>query len=265
MTSDHRPRAEQRARVRLRRSRRTTSTSAASWRGAASTSRRWWRARGVPRRRPVVGRRHRRHALRALPRPGRAADVFEKLDDCATVHALVRVTPGVSLHIPWDKPRATPASSASIRAHARAVDRLDELEHVPGSAGPAALVQVRQPDAHRRGGARAGGRAQPRVPRDRPGARRHVAHGLDRRRRQLSRARCTSAARSSATSTACARSTRRCPTAGGCSSSTSSTSRRSTRPSSTTGARATARATELGDRACRSSISGITRRTSTSR
>ena len=40
---------------------------------------------------------------------------------------------------------------------------------------------------------------------------------------------CTSAARSIATSTACERSTRRCPTAGGCSSSTSSTSRRSTR------------------------------------
>ena len=71
---------------------------------------------GVPRRRAVVGRRHRRHALRALPRAGRAADVFEKLEDCGVVQALVRVTPGISLHIPWDKPRERPGDAASVRA-----------------------------------------------------------------------------------------------------------------------------------------------------
>ncbi len=39
-----------------------------------------------------------------FPGPGEPRDVLEKLDDCATVHQLVRCTPTVSLHIPWDKP-----------------------------------------------------------------------------------------------------------------------------------------------------------------
>src|SRR5262245_45285496 len=40
-----------------------------------------------------------------FPGPGEPRDVFEKLDDCATVQSLVRVTPEVSLHIPWDRPK----------------------------------------------------------------------------------------------------------------------------------------------------------------
>ena len=36
--------------------------------------------------------------------PGEPRDVFEKLDDCAAILKLVRVTPGISLHIPWDEP-----------------------------------------------------------------------------------------------------------------------------------------------------------------
>jgi L-rhamnose isomerase/sugar isomerase len=36
--------------------------------------------------------------------PGEPRDVFEKLSDCATIYKLVRSTPAVSLHIPWDKP-----------------------------------------------------------------------------------------------------------------------------------------------------------------
>jgi L-rhamnose isomerase/sugar isomerase len=39
-----------------------------------------------------------------FPGPGEPRNVFEKLDDCAVVHALTRVTPEVSLHIPWDRP-----------------------------------------------------------------------------------------------------------------------------------------------------------------
>jgi L-rhamnose isomerase/sugar isomerase len=39
-----------------------------------------------------------------FPLPGEPRDVFEKLDDCAAIFKLVRVTPGISLHIPWDKP-----------------------------------------------------------------------------------------------------------------------------------------------------------------
>ena len=65
----------------------------------------------------LVGRRHRRHPVRALPRARRAPNVFEKVEDCEVVFKLIRSTPGISLHIPWDKPD----SAAELRsfAHAR--------------------------------------------------------------------------------------------------------------------------------------------------
>lgn len=37
---------------------------------------------------------------------GEPRNVFEKLDDCSTINKLVRTTPAVSLHIPWDKPES---------------------------------------------------------------------------------------------------------------------------------------------------------------
>lgn len=37
-----------------------------------------------------------------FPGPGEPRDVFDKLQDCATVHALTAATPTVSLHFPWD-------------------------------------------------------------------------------------------------------------------------------------------------------------------
>jgi L-rhamnose isomerase/sugar isomerase len=49
-----------------------------------------------------------------FPLPGEPRDVFEKLDDCAAIFKLVRVTPGISLHIPWDKPERP----AELRAFA---------------------------------------------------------------------------------------------------------------------------------------------------
>src|SRR5262250_815144 len=39
-----------------------------------------------------------------FPMPGEPRDIYEKLEDCATIFKLVRSTPAVSLHIPWDKP-----------------------------------------------------------------------------------------------------------------------------------------------------------------
>ncbi|HXD29722.1 MAG TPA: L-rhamnose catabolism isomerase [Pyrinomonadaceae bacterium] len=39
-----------------------------------------------------------------FPGEGEPRDIFEKLDDCGTIFKLVRSTPAVSLHIPWDKP-----------------------------------------------------------------------------------------------------------------------------------------------------------------
>jgi L-rhamnose isomerase/sugar isomerase len=49
-----------------------------------------------------------------FPGPGEPRNVFEKLEDCEAIHALVRVTPGISLHIPWDEPD----SAAELKAFA---------------------------------------------------------------------------------------------------------------------------------------------------
>ena len=40
-----------------------------------------------------------------FPGEGEPRDIYEKLEDCGTIFKLVRSTPGVSLHIPWDKPK----------------------------------------------------------------------------------------------------------------------------------------------------------------
>jgi L-rhamnose isomerase/sugar isomerase len=39
-----------------------------------------------------------------FPGQGEPRGIYEKLEDCATIFKLVRSTPGISLHIPWDKP-----------------------------------------------------------------------------------------------------------------------------------------------------------------
>jgi L-rhamnose isomerase / sugar isomerase len=49
-----------------------------------------------------------------FPGPGEPRNVFEKLEDCQVVHKLVRTTPGISLHIPWDRPE----SPAELRSFA---------------------------------------------------------------------------------------------------------------------------------------------------
>jgi L-rhamnose isomerase / sugar isomerase len=54
--------------------------------------------------------------------PGEPRTVFEKLEDCATIQALVRVTPGVSLHIPWDRPDSPAELEAFTRARGLHVD-----------------------------------------------------------------------------------------------------------------------------------------------
>ena len=79
-----------------------------------------------------------------FPGPGEPRDIHEKLDDCAVIFRLVRATPAVSLHIPWDS-HGEPGCAARVRRRARAPLRRDELEHLPGPAGSGAVVQVRQP------------------------------------------------------------------------------------------------------------------------
>src|ERR687885_911796 len=50
-----------------------------------------------------------------FPGEGEPRDIYEKLEDCGTIFKLVRSTPGVSLHIPWDKPD----DADQLRAFAR--------------------------------------------------------------------------------------------------------------------------------------------------
>ena len=50
-----------------------------------------------------------------FPGPGEPRDVYEKLEDCAAIFKLVRSTPAVSLHIPWDRPD----NAATLRDFAR--------------------------------------------------------------------------------------------------------------------------------------------------
>ena len=82
-----------------------------------------------------------------FPGEGEPRNIFEKLEDCEVVFRATRVTPGISLHIPWDKPENA-GELRSFAASSRTVLRLDELEHLSGSARTAALIQVRQPEPH---------------------------------------------------------------------------------------------------------------------
>jgi len=49
-----------------------------------------------------------------FPGPGEPRDVFDKLDDCAVIHALSGATPTVSLHLVWDQ-----AEPQALRERAR--------------------------------------------------------------------------------------------------------------------------------------------------
>ena len=213
-----------------RRSRRTTTT----WRG--SSARRGVDAETLVERAmafrvavPSWGVGVGRHPVRAVSRlPGEPRNVFEKLEDCEVVFRLTRVDAGhLAAHSVGQAGESRRA--ARVRPRARAVLRLDELEHVSGSAGTAAVVQVRQPQPHRCGSAAAGDRAQPRMSRDRRGARRARAYGVDWRRRQFSRPAALPAGARSVSRQHEGDLSRACRTTGGCSSSTSSTSRRSIR------------------------------------
>jgi len=51
-----------------------------------------------------------------FPGPAEPRNVFEKLEDCEVIFKLVRVTPWISLHIPWDRPD----SPAELRGFAEA-------------------------------------------------------------------------------------------------------------------------------------------------
>jgi L-rhamnose isomerase/sugar isomerase len=57
--------------------------------------------------------------------PGEPRNVFEKLDDCAVVNGAVRVTPGVSLHIPWDRTERPSELRALAEARGLFIDSMN--------------------------------------------------------------------------------------------------------------------------------------------
>ena len=60
-----------------------------------------------------------------FPGVGEPRGIFEKLEDCATINKLVRNTPGVSLHIPWDRPEDADALVEFARARGLHFDAMN--------------------------------------------------------------------------------------------------------------------------------------------
>ena len=60
-----------------------------------------------------------------FPGVGEPRGIFEKLEDCATINRLVRTTPGVSLHIPWDRPEDPDALVEFARARGLHFDAMN--------------------------------------------------------------------------------------------------------------------------------------------
>ena len=60
-----------------------------------------------------------------FPIPGEPRNVFEKLDDCEVVFKLTRATPGVSLHIPWDKAGDPRELGEYARARGLSIDSMN--------------------------------------------------------------------------------------------------------------------------------------------
>jgi L-rhamnose isomerase/sugar isomerase len=57
--------------------------------------------------------------------PGEPRDVFEKLEDCETIERLVRITPGISLHIPWDRPESAAELKSAAAARGLFIDSMN--------------------------------------------------------------------------------------------------------------------------------------------
>jgi L-rhamnose isomerase/sugar isomerase len=68
--------------------------------------------------------------------PGEPQTIFEKIEDCEAVCRLVRVTPGVSLHIPWDRPERPAELKAFAAARGLFIDSTNSntFQDQPGQA-----------------------------------------------------------------------------------------------------------------------------------
>jgi L-rhamnose isomerase / sugar isomerase len=60
-----------------------------------------------------------------FPGPGEPRDIFDKLEDCAVIHQLSRITPAVSPHFPWDKVSDYAALKDAATSHGLAFDAVN--------------------------------------------------------------------------------------------------------------------------------------------
>lgn len=84
-----------------------------------------------------------------FPGQGEPRGVFEKLEDCATINKLVRTTPAVSLHIPWDKPESTADLANAARKHGLVFDAMNSntFQDQPGQKKSYKYGSLSHPDA----------------------------------------------------------------------------------------------------------------------
>jgi L-rhamnose isomerase/sugar isomerase len=71
-----------------------------------------------------------------FPGVGDPRNIFEKLDDCEAIYRLMRVTPGISLHIPWDKPERPAELRAFAGSRGLFIDAMNSntFQDQPGQA-----------------------------------------------------------------------------------------------------------------------------------
>jgi len=70
-----------------------------------------------------------------FPGQGEPRGIYEKLEDCSTINQLVRTTPAVSLHIPWDKPEDNRQLLAAANKHGLVFDAMNSntFQDQPGA------------------------------------------------------------------------------------------------------------------------------------
>jgi L-rhamnose isomerase / sugar isomerase len=61
----------------------------------------------------------------SFPGPGEPRNIFEKLEDCEAINRLTGTTPGISLHIPWDRSERPPELLAVAQARGLFVDSIN--------------------------------------------------------------------------------------------------------------------------------------------
>ena len=60
-----------------------------------------------------------------FPGDGEPRDIFDKIDDCAVIHALTRATPTISPHFPWDQVSDMPALRQYASGHGLGFDAVN--------------------------------------------------------------------------------------------------------------------------------------------